>query len=711
MVKQALPQLRVRDVWLATPDRAETEVAAMELCGAITPGVVPAILDSDPAAHALVMELIPPSARNWQAEVGEGRVHSEVGLWAGATLGAWHATTSLGPLPAGFDDLEAFEQLRLRPFHETVVERRPELADGITPLLEELRSDRHCFVHGDYSLKNMLVGPEGNWVLDFEVAHYGNPVFDLGFFLSFVVLSAIRWEPLTRELRVLAAGFLDGYHEIAGVDFAGDRASVTAHTAALMLARTDGKSPAQFLDPPVTGACARGRDHAPPAARGRPLAVALITGLHAWEALDSRGTPTVGCAVTLEGGSEGEATVPSGASTGSHEAHERRDGGERYGGKGVRDAVSALRGEIRAELVGRDATDQDAIDAALRALDGTPDLSRLGANAVLAASVACAVAAARSEGLPLWKALCPELPPLLPLPMVNVISGGAHAGGLIDVQDFLVVPVGARTFAEAIEWASRVRAATAAVMRERGHDISLVADEGGLAAPLPSNRAALEVLLEGIERSGLEPGVDAAIAIDVAATQLLVDGTYVLASEGRSLRAVELVAELESWTAHYPIVSIEDPLGEDDHEGWRHATERLAPSVQVLGDDLFVTSPERLRVGIEDRIANAVLVKPNQVGTLSDARQVVEIASDGRLCHGALRPLGRDRGQLARRSRRRLAHGTAEGRLDDPLRTHREVEPAAAHRVRGAPRDVCGSGSSGTPHRPPTLVAPCIRAA
>jgi len=250
VVKQALPQLRVRDEWLATPDRAETEVAAMELCGAITPGVVPAILDSDPAAHALVMELIPATARNWQAEVGEGRVHPEVGSWAGATLGAWHATTSTGPLPRAFDDLEAFEQLRLRPFHETVVERRPELADGIVPLLEELRSGRRCFVHGDYSLKNMLVGPEGNWVLDFEVAHRGNPVFDLGFFLSFVVLSAIRWEPLTPELRALEAGFLAGYHGVAGADFAGDRAAVTAHTAALMLARTDGKSPAQFLDPP-----------------------------------------------------------------------------------------------------------------------------------------------------------------------------------------------------------------------------------------------------------------------------------------------------------------------------------------------------------------------------------------------------------------------------------------------------------------------------
>ena len=250
VVKQALPQLRVRDEWLATPDRAETEVTAMVLCGEITPGVVPAIIDSDPAAHALVMEMIPAEAQNWQAEVGEGRVHAAAGGWAGATLGCWHAATCSGAVPAGLDDLEAFEQLRLRPFHETVVERRPELADGITPLLEELRRDRRCFVHGDYSLKNMLVSPSRNWVLDFEVAHYGNPVFDLGFFLSFVVLSAVRWEPLTSELRVLSDGFLSGYDGAAGVGFAGDEASVTAHTAALVLARTDGKSPAQFLDPP-----------------------------------------------------------------------------------------------------------------------------------------------------------------------------------------------------------------------------------------------------------------------------------------------------------------------------------------------------------------------------------------------------------------------------------------------------------------------------
>ena len=358
------------------------------------------------------------------------------------------------------------------------------------------------------------------------------------------------------------------------------------------------------------------------------MAVDLIQRVLAWEALDSRGTPTVACAVRLESGAEGEAVVPSGASTGSHEAHERRDGGERYAGKGVAGAVATFRAEIAPELVGRDASDQSGVDTALRALDGTENLERLGANAVLAASVACAVAAARSTGVPLWRSFSPDLPPLLPLPMVNVISGGAHAGGLVDVQDFLVVPVGARTFAEAIEWASRVRAATAAVLRGRGHGVALVADEGGLAAPLASNRAALDVLLEGIERSGLEPAAEVAIAVDIAATQLLVDGKYVLASENRSLRADELVDELVAWVDEYPIVSIEDALGEDDEEGWRLATAQLAQGIQLLGDDLFVTSPSRLKAGISEGIANAVLVKPNQIGTLSDARQVVAMAQD-----------------------------------------------------------------------------------
>jgi enolase len=345
-----------------------------------------------------------------------------------------------------------------------------------------------------------------------------------------------------------------------------------------------------------------------------------------WEALDSRGTPTVACAVTLAGGIEGVATVPAGASVGTHEAAERRDGGERHEGMGVTVAVRALRDEIGPALVGRDPGDQGAVDDVLRALDGTDDLGRLGANAVLAASVACALAAAAGRGLPLWRVLAPDTPPLLPLPMVNVISGGAHAGRLIDVQDFLVVPVGAGSFAEAIEWAARVRRATAALLEEHGHPASLVADEGGLAGRLPSNRAALDLLLAGIERSGLEPGAEAAIAIDVAATQLLAPGGYALASERRTLRETELVEELASWVDDYPVVSLEDAFAEDDGAGWGLVTAHLGEQIQLVGDDLFVTSAGRLVAGIESGVANAVLVKPNQAGTLTDAARVVELA-------------------------------------------------------------------------------------
>jgi enolase len=342
----------------------------------------------------------------------------------------------------------------------------------------------------------------------------------------------------------------------------------------------------------------------------------------AFEALDSRGTPTVACAVSLAGGAQACATVPAGASTGRHEAQEARDGGSRYAGRGVRGAVAAVNGEIAALLRGRDAADQAVLDAALRDLDGTPALARLGANAVLAASVACALAAAEAARTPLWRLLAPDHPPLLPLPMVNVLSGGAHAGRAVDVQDVLVIPLAARTFGEAIEHAARVRHGTAAELHARGHETALVADEGGLAASLASNEEALEIATRGIERAGIE----AALALDVAATQLFDGDSYRLACESRSLDGAALAQEIAAWARRYPLVSIEDPLGEDDWEAWRLVTELLGSDVQLLGDDLFATSPDRLAHGLTAGVANAVLVKPNQAGTLSDARETLELA-------------------------------------------------------------------------------------
>lgn len=319
------------------------------------------------------------------------------------------------------------------------------------------------------------------------------------------------------------------------------------------------------------------------------------------------------------------AMVPSGASTGAHEALELRDGGDRYAGRGVRRAVANVAGPLAAAVRGLDACDQQALDAALRAADGTADLSRLGANAVLSVSLAAAVATASATGVPLYGAGAgPGGELLVPMPMVNVISGGAHAARGIDVQDLLVVPLGAHGFAEAIEWAVRVRAATALVLGEHGLPSALAADEGGLGPVLPSNRQALELLSAGIERAGLRLGDDAAIAMDLAANDFYdaAKQRYVLRSEGRVLGAQEWVQEVASWVADFAIVSLEDVMAEDDWDGWSYATTKLA-GCQLVGDDVFVTDVQRLERAIAAGVANAVLVKPNQVGTVSDAAAVV----------------------------------------------------------------------------------------
>lgn len=344
--------------------------------------------------------------------------------------------------------------------------------------------------------------------------------------------------------------------------------------------------------------------------------------------MDSRGHPTVACVVSLVGGGQGRAAIPAGASTGRHEAAELRDGGEAYDGLGVTRAVQNVSTELAAAVIGMNASDQRGIDAALVAADGSVDLGRLGANAVLAVSIATAIAAADGAALPLYVSLVEQHGHsiLMPLPMVNIISGGAHAGAAIDVQDFLAVPLRAQSFREAIDAAARVRQATAEVFTERGLVSTLVADEGGLAAPLPTNRAALEILTRGIERAGFVPGTDIGIAIDVAASQLWErGGRYRLSQEDRVLTGAELLAEIRSWCDDFAVVSVEDPVGEDDWANWRLARRTLA-GVQLVGDDLIVTDRLRLQRAIDEDCASAVLVKPNQRGTLTAAAEVVQHA-------------------------------------------------------------------------------------
>jgi len=332
------------------------------------------------------------------------------------------------------------------------------------------------------------------------------------------------------------------------------------------------------------------------------MPVSSIEAVLAREILDSRGNPTVEVEVLLADGTEARAAVPSGASTGQFEAVELRDGGERYGGKGVRNAVKAVNETIDEKLVGLPAADQRLIDQLLIDLDGTPGKSKLGANAVLGVSLAVAKAAAESAGLPLFRYVGGPNAHLLPVPMMNILNGGAHADTNVDVQEFMIAPIGAGTFAEALRWGAETYHALKAVLKGRGLATGL-GDEGGFAPDLPSNREALDLIMEAIGRAGFTPGRDIALALDVAATEFHADGVY--AFEGGKRSADEMAAYYGELLASYPLVSIEDPLGEEDWDGWKALTESVGDKVQLVGDDLFVTNPERLARGIEARTANA----------------------------------------------------------------------------------------------------------
>ncbi|MBA3660006.1 MAG: phosphopyruvate hydratase [Gemmatimonadales bacterium] len=355
--------------------------------------------------------------------------------------------------------------------------------------------------------------------------------------------------------------------------------------------------------------------------------MATIIEVHAREILDSRGNPTVECDVVLSSGAQGRAAVPSGASTGEHEAVELRDGDtKRYGGKGVSEAVRNVNEVIGPRLEGLDASDQISADAEMLDADGTPNKSKLGANAILSVSLAVARAAAQDVGLPLYRYLGGPMARVLPVPMMNILNGGAHASNNVDAQEVMVVPIGAENFPDALRSGVEVFHALKQVLAKRGLSTA-VGDEGGFAPMLPSNEAALDVVMEAIRAAGFEPGRDMAIALDVAASELFQDGEYVFKKGDKSRRSAEQMVDLyTSWVDQYPIVSIEDGLAENDWEGWALLTERLRDRTQLVGDDLFVTNVDRLGRGIEEGVGNAVLVKVNQIGTLTETLQCIELA-------------------------------------------------------------------------------------
>ncbi|MGZ5325690.1 MAG: phosphopyruvate hydratase [Solirubrobacterales bacterium] len=355
--------------------------------------------------------------------------------------------------------------------------------------------------------------------------------------------------------------------------------------------------------------------------------MSTIERIHARQILDSRGNPTLECEVTLDSGASGWAAVPSGASTGEFEAVELRDGGEAYGGKGVTKAVENVNTTIADALTGARAAEQGAIDKTMIELDGTANKGRLGANAILSVSVAVAKAAAADAGEPLYSFLGGAGEETLPVPMMNVLNGGAHADNNVDFQEFMIVPAGFESFAEALRAGAEIYQALKKTLHDRGL-ATAVGDEGGFAPDLESNEAALEAVLAGVEAAGYKPGEDVFIALDPASSEFEKEGRYILEHEGRDLGQDEMAAYWEDLAGRYPIVSIEDGMAEEDWEGWKLLTEKLGDKVQLVGDDNFVTNPERLRRGIDEGIANSILVKLNQIGTLTETLETIEIARE-----------------------------------------------------------------------------------
>jgi enolase len=352
-----------------------------------------------------------------------------------------------------------------------------------------------------------------------------------------------------------------------------------------------------------------------------------IEKVHARQILDSRGNPTVEVDVLLRSGAAGRAAVPSGASTGEFEAVELRDGGDAWSGKGVSRAIANANGELANAVHGLDAADQAGVDRAMIDLDGTPNKGRLGANAILGVSLAAAKAAAAELGLPLWRYLGGEAASVLPVPMMNVLNGGAHADNKVDFQEFMIVPVGAPSFSEGL----RIGAEVFHALKRTLHDAGLataVGDEGGFAPDLASNEAALEVLISGIDAAGYRPGEDVAIALDPATSEIFDDGSYVLEHEGRTLSAEQMASYWADISSRYPVLSIEDGMDEEDWDGWRALTDAIGARVQLVGDDLFVTSTERLRRGIDAGVGNSILIKVNQIGTLTETLDAVRTAQE-----------------------------------------------------------------------------------
>ena len=631
VLKQSLPKLRVAQEWLAGRDRIFRESAALQKLSPYLPeNSLPKVLFEDRDNFTFAMTAAPVTAVSWKDQLLAGEIELDIARQVGALLArivtvSWHSL----PWEQEFGDQTIFDQLRIDPYYRATARKHPDLAPHAARLIEESAARRISLTHGDWSPKNFLVTGPQVMAIDFEVIHYGDPSFDSAFLLNHLLLKSFYRPQWAKQYADAAAAFWQAF--VSGIpDATWIEPATLQHLGWLLLARIDGKSPAEYIrDPQLQEKVrrfARNLILSPPSLSRRSFQLTMkITSIRALEILDSRGNPTLSVQVELDSSIWGQAQVPSGASTGKHEAVELRDGDpSRYAGKGVSSAVSNVEHHIAPALKGMDAANQAAVDQRLIALDGTEDKSKLGANAILGVSCAVSRAAAAAERVPLWVRIAGRRKATIPMPMVNILSGGLHAGRNFEFQDFLAVPRGFPRFSDALEAVVAIHHSTRALLEKEGHILTGVADEGGWGPRLKNNEAALDILTRAIAAAGFAPGEQVSIAIDAASTHFYANGQYNL--ENRSLSSEEMVGLLSDWVNRYPIISIEDGLAEDDWDGWAHLTAELGSRVQLVGDDLFTTNRKRLDRGIGSAVANAVLVKMNQIGTLTETLDVVDRA-------------------------------------------------------------------------------------
>jgi len=646
-VKRALPRLRVAADWQAPVSRNASEVAWLKQVARLNPDFVPTVLASDAGLDVFAMEYLPPGENElWKTQLAGGVVSAATASEVGRRLAIVHAAFARSTTAAAeFDTGAAFHALRLEPYLLATARVHADVAPILEDLARRTARTKISVMHGDISPKNILVGTSGPKFLDAECACFGDPAFDVAFCLNHLLLKTL-WVPSAEdELMASFDGLVRAY--LRGIDWEspGDLERRAARLLpALLLARVDGKSPVEYLTAEASRNIVRRfakdmlkstpteLDAIRRAWLDRTLRIQRVVGAgHRIERVvgrrvwDSRGRPTVEAEIFLSSGVSGRAIAPAGASTGAGEAIDLRDGDAAFSDLGVDRAVRNVSTEISSALRGISVTDQEAIDRLLIELDGTPNMSRLGGNATVAVSMAALHAAAAAERQPLWRHISRGAEPVVPMPMVQVFGGGAHAGRRVDIQDFLIVPIGASTFDEAISIAAAIYEAAGRIMSDRGL-LRGVADEGGWWPEFSSNSEALATLTAAIERAGLKPGTDAGIAIDVAATQLRRGSQYRFDAENRDMSTDEMLELLLCWCRQYAIVSIEDPMAEDDDEGMRAFTARAGGYMQVIGDDYLVTSADRVAKAAAVGACNAVLLKPNQVGTITGTLRALTAA-------------------------------------------------------------------------------------